>query len=175
MENKTKQIGKESIIDTVGNVTYPLIVGTLLDYASGLRGLGIVASRTYATGINIPTGAPYGKWRNVMFKLTRTNKESSKIRKSFVDLVAFNTFQVPLYSSVIAVGSLVSEGKIDWDKVKNGAEYLAMISPFIGPTMGWYMDGLRKVFKLKSAPEKASNSLEDKIKQNLGEVVKNEK
>jgi hypothetical protein len=155
--------GKESLVDTIGNVTYPLVVGSALDYAAGLRGWGIVASRTYATGINLPTGALYGKWRNLIFRLTRTTDKSSKLRKSIVDLLSFNTFQVPLYSSVVAVGSLISEGKVDWEKVGHGAEYLAMISPFVGPTMGWYMDGLRKLFKLKSASTKAGESLENKL------------
>ncbi len=147
---------KESIVDTMGSVTYPLIVGTALDYASGLRGWGLVASRAYATGINIPTGGLYGKWRNTVFRTTRTIENSGKLKKSIADLVAFNSFQIPLYSSVIAVGSLVSEGEVDWNKVARGAEYLAIFSPLVGPTLGWYMDGLRKAFKLKSAPEKAS-------------------
>jgi len=41
-----------------------------------------------------------------------------------------------------------------------------MISPLIGPTLGYYSDLLRKVFGLKTASEKASESksLEDSIK-----------
>ena len=147
--------GKEGWIDTLGNTTYPLVVGGMLDYASGLRGWGIAASRAYAMGINVPTGALYGKWRNKLFNATKTNKESSKLRQGLVDLLAFNTFQVPIYATAIAIGSLLSEGKVDLEKVRDGAGYLAMASPLIGPTMGWYMDKLRKVFKLKSAPEKA--------------------
>ncbi|MEK6927329.1 MAG: L-alanine exporter AlaE [Nanoarchaeota archaeon] len=156
-ENKIKK-GKESLVDTLGNITYPLIVGGIIDYASGLRGFGILASRSYATLINVPAGAPYGKWRNLIFKVTKTTDESSRIRQSLTDLLAFNSFQVPLYSTVIAVGSLISEGSINWEKVKHGAEYLAITSPVIAPTMGLYMDWLRKTFKLKSAPEKANVS-----------------
>jgi len=152
---ETKKIrGKEGLVDTLGNVSYSLIAGGILDYASGLRGWGIIASRLSATAINLPTGAPYGKWRNLTFKLTKTTNESSKIRKSLADLLAFNTFQVPIYSSAVAIGSLISEGKIDWQKVEKGAAYIALISPLIAPTLGYYMDGLRKVFRLKSAPEK---------------------
>ena len=147
--------GKEGLVDTLSNVTYPLILGGALDYASGLRGWGIVTSRVYATPINLLTGAPYGKWRNLLFKLTRTTDQNSKLRQSFVDLIAFNTFQAPLYSTAVAVGSLISEGSINWDKVKHGIEYLAMISPLVAPTLGMYIDGLRKLFKLKSASEKS--------------------
>ncbi len=83
----------------------------------------------------------------------------AKIRKSLVDLLAFNTFQVPVYGTAVAIGSFISEGKVDWEKVKNGCEYIAIISPLIAPTMGWYLDGLRKVFKIKPAFEKQNQAL----------------
>ena len=81
--------------------------------------------------------------------------DTEKAQDALTDLVAFNTFQVPVYATALSIGSLVSEGNVNLDKVKHGAGYLATISPFIGPTMGWYMDRLRKLFKLESAPEKA--------------------
>ncbi len=146
---------KIAIVDTVGNVTYSLIAGSILDYCAGLNLAGIVASRTSATAINSVTGGPYGYWREKVFKATRTNERSGKIRKTLVDLLAFNTFQVPIYATAVAIGSLVSEGKIDMEKVQNGATYLATISPFVGPTLGWYMDGCRKLFRVKSAAEGA--------------------
>lgn len=211
-ELKQKSL-KESIVDTVGNITYPLILGTPLDYFTGLRGWGIVASRTYATGINAPSGWVYGKYRNLLHKKTASLKDNStlksilknvftlgtvslaqltgspyqayseiadnlietnKIQDSLVDLVAFNSFQVPLYSTVIIAGSFVSnliQGYIgvDWGKAWNGAISLAKLSPFIGPTMGMYMDGLRKLFGVKSAVEKSTEAIAQD--QTLEEVV----
>ena len=161
--------GKESLVDTMGLVSYSLVVGAGMDYSAGLRGFGILASRAYGTAINIPTGALYGKWRNFVYRKSRTTDKSSKLRKGVTELVAFNTFQVPLYATVIAVGSLASnllskgEFEIDIDKVFTGAEHLAMVSPLIGPTLGWYTEGLRKIFGLKSAPRKARESLENKM------------
>ena len=67
-EQFVERKGKESLIDTLGLVTYSLLAGAITDYASGLRGLGIVASRAYGTAINLPTGAPYGKYRNFLYK-----------------------------------------------------------------------------------------------------------
>lgn len=159
---------KESIVDTVGLVTYSLLAGAITDYAAGLRGMGIVASRTYGTAINIPTGAPYGKWRNFLYKTTKTTDQSSSLRKYLVELLAFDTFQVPLYATVVGAGSLASnlldgQFKIDFDKVKHGTEILTAISPLVSPTMGLYMEGIRKVFGLKSAPRKARESLEGKF------------
>lgn len=146
---------KEFLVDTLGNVTYSWLVGAILDYKAGLNFTGIVASRTSATGINSATGGLYGKWRNVVFEKTKTNKESGKTKNILVDLFAFNSFQVPVYATAIAIGSYVSEGEVNLEKVKDGAEYLAIVSPAIGPTMGLWMDSTRKIFKLKSASEKA--------------------
>lgn len=154
-ENKQSSARKIAIVDTVGNITYSLITGSILDYCAGLNFAGILASRASATAMNSVTGGPYGWWREKAFKLTKTNKESGKIRKTLVDLLSFNTFQVPIYAAAVAIGSLISEGKVDIEKVQNGATYLATISPFIGPTMGWYMDGCRKLFGIKSAAEGA--------------------
>ncbi len=162
----TKQIGeivqKESasakkiaVVDTAANISYSLIAGSILDYCSGLNLSGIVASRASATAMNSVTGGPYGWWREQAFRLTKTNEESSKTRKTLADLLAFNTFQVPIYATAVAIGSLVSEGEVNLGKVTDGAKYLAMISPLIGPTLGWYTDGVRKLFNVKSAAEGA--------------------
>ncbi len=106
--------------------------------------------------MNAVTGAPYGMWRNLVFRASRTTEKSGRVRKTLTDLVAFNTFQVPIYATAIAIGSYVQDGYVDWEKVKEGAKNLAVISPLIGPTMGWYMDRFRGTFGLASAPEKAS-------------------
>lgn len=154
-ENKQSSAKKVALVDTAGNISYSLIAGSILDYCAGLNFTGIIASRASATVINSVTGGPYGWWREKTFKITKTNEESGRIKKTLVDLLAFNTFQVPIYSVAVAIGSLVSEGKIDMEKVQNGATYLATISPFIGPTLGWYMDACRKLFGIKSAAEGA--------------------
>ncbi len=154
---------KIALVDTAGNILYSLIVGSLLDYSAGLDLAGIVASRASATAINSVTGGLYGWWREKVFKATKTTEESRKLRKTLVDLLAFNTFQVPIYAAAVAIGSYVSEGKADMEKVQNGAVYLATISPLIGPTMGWFMDGFRKVFRLKSAAEGAYKGNESKL------------
>ncbi|MBS3079726.1 L-alanine exporter AlaE [Candidatus Pacearchaeota archaeon] len=164
-----EKTGKETLVDTLGMVSYALVVGAGIDYSAGLDAMGIVSARAYGTAINIPTGGPYGKWRNFVYKKTKTTDQSSKLKKYVAELLSFNSFQVPLYATVVAVGSLASnllangEFKIDFNKVSTGAQHLAMASPLIGPTLGLYTEGLRRLFGLKSAPRKARESLEDKL------------
>ena len=147
---------KEKVVDTVGNITYSLMVGSALDYCSGLNCSGIITSRASATAMNAATGAPYGMWRNLLYRVTKTDEKSGAVRKFILDLVAFNSFQLPIYAIAIGAGSRFSEGEVNWEKVRAGAEYLAMISPIIGPTLGWYMDGIRKLFGMRSASQKVN-------------------
>ena len=94
---KTEQSSprKIALVDTGGNVSYSLLVGSVLDYCAGLNCTGIIASRASATAMNSVTGGPYGWWREQAFRLTKTTEESRRWRKTIVDLLAFNTFQVP--------------------------------------------------------------------------------
>lgn len=143
--------GKVALVDIWGNITYSLFTGTLLDYSAGLSIGGILASRTSATGINALTGGVYGWWREKVFQVTKTNENSSKIKNGLTDLIAFNTFQVPVYAAAVSLGSLASEGEVDLEKVKEGAKNLVMISPLIGPTLGMYMDWVRKRWGIEPA------------------------
>ena len=144
---------KTAVVDTFGSITYSILTGVPLDCSAGLSAYGVIVSRTSATGINAVTGGAYGWWREAIFNVTKTNKESRRVRKTAADLFAFNTFQVPIYATGIAIGSFVSEGTVDWDKVIDGVTYLATISPVIGPTMGWYMNWFRGLFGIKKAEE----------------------
>ncbi|MGV8142668.1 MAG: L-alanine exporter AlaE [Candidatus Pacearchaeota archaeon] len=144
---------RAAIADVVGNNLYGLIVGGAIDYASGLDTEGVAASRLSGAIVNTVTGALYGWWREKICQITRTDESSGRIRKSAVDFLAFNTFQTPLYAMLSAIGSKVSEGSINWDKAEHGAAYLIAFSPFIAPTMGWFMDGVRRVARVKSAAE----------------------
>ena len=152
---KEPSFAKNAAVDTGANITFFLAVGSVLDYCAGLNFSGIVASRAYATIVNTVTGTPYGMWRDFVYRVTRTTEKSGKARKYFADLFSLNTFATPMYVSSLAFGSFLSEGHVNWEKVKHGAEYGILISPFVGPAFGHYMDFARKMFGIKSAPEKA--------------------
>lgn len=128
------------VVDTIGNVTYSVVVGGITDYCAGLNLAGILTSRVTGTVVNSLTGGLYGWWREKAFAMTGTCQEGGAVRRNLVDLCAFNTFQVPLYMGIVAFGSYISEGKMDFEKACAGGEYLVMISPIIGPTLGWYTD-----------------------------------
>ncbi|MBI5002208.1 L-alanine exporter AlaE [Candidatus Woesearchaeota archaeon] len=151
---------KVAAVDTFSNITYTTVVGAVLDALSGLNLSGIVAARIASCGTNVLTSAPYGWWTEKVYHYTKTNESAGFVRKRVVDLLAFNTFQIPVYATVLAVGTLVSEGEINIEKVKNGAENLFYASPFIGPTLGWYMASCRRIFGLRTTAEGAYKRIE---------------
>lgn len=150
---------KIAAVDTFANVTYSLGVGAALDYWSGLRGWGIAASRSYATVFNAATGGIYGWWREKIYKMTGTGEDSHWLRKVFAEIAAVDTFAIPAYSSFVAFGSFVSEGQANWDSVRHGAFNIALVSPIVGPTFGWYSNWLRSLFGIKSAAEGAYSEI----------------
>ena len=155
VENSEESSRRINKIDKGGAITYSLVVGTALDYASGLGPMGIITSRAYTSGVNYVTGGWYGKKREDIFRWTNTNENSSWLRKRAVDLLVFNAIQVPIYASAVALASFFNEGEINLEKVKNGSIYLASVSPVIGPTMNIWMDVFRRLFGIKSAAEGA--------------------
>ncbi len=148
--SKNTSWSKTAVVDIFSNITYTTVVGGLMDYFSGLPLNGIVAARITSLGTNALTSAPYGMYTEFVYRITRTPEQASRTRKWVIDTLAFATFQVPVYSAVVGVGSFVSEGRVDFEKVKHGAEYLTLVSPLIGPTLGMYMNLCRKVTGLDS-------------------------
>ena len=155
--NNKDSLGYTGLVDTLGSISYSLILGAGLDYYTGLKTLkGIIGSRASATLMNSVTGGPYGLWRDFLYKKTKTTEKSSKIKKYLVDLVAFNIFQVPIYGLAVGIGGLVQDGELNFNKMIKGYKNLALLSPLIGPTMGLYMNLMRNCFGSRTAAEKVS-------------------
>jgi len=157
LKDESPSAKKIALVDTFGNVSYSLVIGSVLDYCAGLSVSGVIASRASATVMNSFTGGPYGWWREKAFEHTKTTNKSTQFRKTLIDLLAFNTFQIPIYMLALTAGSIVSEGDVNLNKILKGASYLAAISPLIAPTVGWYMDRCRNFFGINSAASGAYN------------------
>lgn len=146
---------KIASIDTAANITCSLALGVGLDLYNGLSLLGSFVSRAYSIPVNSATGGAYTFWCEKWYKWTNTKKDSNQIRKWAVDLIPFNTMQVPIYMGALALGSLISEGQVNWEKVQNGAINLAIASPAIAPIMRVWANGARKLFGVKSIADGA--------------------
>lgn len=147
---------REAVADTLGKVTYSILVGAGLDYfQAGLRGMGIVTARASATIINTITGSPYARWREGWYQFTGTRKESSTLRKGLVELGAFNTFETYVYGLSAGIGSLISTGTLDVEKIADGMTGLLYLSPIIGPTMGMWLNATCRILGVKTVAERS--------------------
>ena len=136
--NKAVELG---IIDTISTNLYSFAIGTGLDTAGAHLGPeGWLYSRGFAVVINSLTGGAYGAYRRGIFKLTHTTEKSAWLQQRVADLFVFNTAQTLIYGASLAVASYLSEGAIDWEKVKGGIIGLMKLSPLVAPTMGWFQD-----------------------------------
>ena len=142
-------------VDRLANITYSLIVGSIVDATSGASALEVVVSRLSSLGVNAATGGFYGWWREQACCLTGTTKESGRFRKGIADVVAFCSMQVPLYAVVRSAGRLIGNGEVDTKSIAYGMGTLAAFSPLIGPTLGAYTDFVRHIFGIKPAAEGA--------------------
>jgi hypothetical protein len=167
---------KESRVDKLSSISYSLVVGSILDLASGLKVVGWLTSRGQATITNYITGGWYGKWRNFLFEKTNTTTESSWVKKRGVDFVAFNTVQTPIYGTAVTIASIVeqaipvvtqygfnaltNDNSIDFNQALDsglkGMTFLATISPLAEPTMNYTMNKFRQYFGLKKPEEQVT-------------------
>jgi hypothetical protein len=173
---------KERKVDTFGNITSSIAIGTYFDIATGLTSIeGILGSRSPSILANFLTGGWYGKQKDNIFKKVQeeikredklldryiTNESfksfRNKVRKNRLyqilinkgtDIIPFNLIQVPIYATCLLIGSYIQDPEIDFNKVYIGAKNLSSMSLYVGPIMNTWMDYTRKIFGLKSSAEK---------------------
>ena len=64
-------------------------------------------------------------------EIDKTTDESNLLRKSLVELGAFNTFETYVYGMCAGIGSLISTGTLDVEKIADGMAGLFYLSPII--------------------------------------------
>ncbi|MBI5393312.1 L-alanine exporter AlaE [Candidatus Woesearchaeota archaeon] len=146
---------KEKRVDQTAAISYSIVIGAVVDLLTGLNAVGIITSRLISAGVNYIIGDKYGKYRDFWYRKTKTTYESSRIKQWLVETYGVSvSFNTPLYTAVVAIGSLVSEEEINLEKVENASYLVLITSPLIGPTLGWWYNRMRKWFGLQTAQEK---------------------
>ena len=126
-------------VDTVAMISFSTPIAMINEIT--VAGMGVIDSlkaRGIATCVNLATARPYGKYRDWIFKKTKTDEKSGFFRKFFTDILAFATFQAPLYAGIISVSGADAEG------VAKGTATITALSGIIGRPYGAYMDWLRE-------------------------------
>jgi hypothetical protein len=140
-------------VDTAANVVYSLTVMSAVEYlALGLEPKQVLKSRLAGTLSNIVTGRPYGMYRDFVFRKMGVTEESSSVRKYAADLIVFNSFCIPLYSGVLGFA------EADAYQMLGGIAMIAAMSLFIGRTLGWWVDRVRKWCGVRTAYDITNDS-----------------
>lgn len=154
-ENKK---AKTWLADSIANVIAPLIGGGLVDhYFSNVDSWrDLIHVGLVRTAVNGASGGVYGVWREGVFSITETDNYDNRLRQSMADMIAYNSFQVPLYQAILVAGTYLSVGEVDLEKVAQGTLFLLKGSIILGPGLGYVMDMFRGVFNIKSASEESN-------------------
>lgn len=144
-------------IDTISNNIYSVAIGTGLDTGGAhLEPMAWLGTRGFAAVVNTMTGAWYGVYRDFVYKLAKPVIEMAPVTGTILaDMFVFNTAQPLIYGSAAFISTLVFEGHADFEKAKRGAEGLILLSPFIGPSLGWFTDRIREYAGFRTAAEQA--------------------
>ena len=116
---------------------------------SGLSLSQSLMSRVGSIPANLLAARPYGIYRDFLFARTRANIRGPWV-KGIVDILAFTTFQVPLYATILTcVGA-------DLDQIMRACGTLTVLSTFMGRPYGVFLVFVRRLVDLPSHPPKVS-------------------
>jgi len=77
------------------------------------------------------------------------------------DMLSFNTFEPFVYGIANIFGQLIESGDVDLNQTAEGMKFVVYISPLVAPTMRLTMQGVRKLFGIKTSSELAQKNLEN--------------
>ncbi|MFH1770670.1 MAG: L-alanine exporter AlaE [archaeon] len=167
-------------VDKGSNIIYSILVGSYLDIVDSeiIDWRGLAVSRGTGTAANYLFGGAYGRYKNWWYKKTNTTTESHWVRRTAVDLLAFNTFQTPQYGLTAFLGCYVQDffgsesfqsGQYDLQGVFEAVKYATQNIPsglegaasgmkslfykswMIGPTLNGFIDIARFFFGIPSS------------------------
>ena len=129
--------------DTFAMVTFSTVVGMMIEVIiSGMTFEQSVQARFTAVPVNLITARPYGIFRDWTFQFFKVEK-GNQVKKSFVDILAFIIFQVPLYAII-----LVFSGA-NIRQIATACTTVTIFSAFMGRPYGIFLDFSRWLFKIK--------------------------
>ena len=137
----------EYAVDTTAMITFstPIAMTNEL-FVVGMDFKQSLKTRAVATVVNLLTARIYGKFRNYIFNKCKTTNDSRFLRRLSTDILAFVSFQAPLYAGLLLVNG-VEESK----EFLSGLAVITGLSGVIGRPYGVYLDTVRNISGLKHA------------------------
>ncbi len=147
LENQSAKQSKwrSFIADTLALITFFTVTGVVNErFVAGMAWDQIVDARLLGAILMVPSGRPYGLWRD-WFIRHATQSRTSQI---LWDTSALVSFQVPIYAAILAVSGA------DLDEVLRGSLGVIVIMLVLGRPYGAYLGFIRRRFGCCSASQK---------------------
>ncbi|EJR0223590.1 L-alanine exporter AlaE [Raoultella planticola] len=135
---------RHAVADTFAMVVYCTVVNMLIEiFLSGMTFEQSLSSRLVAIPVNIIIAVPYGFYRDRAMRLAR-HLSSSAWMKSIADVVAYVTFQSPVYVAILfSVGA-------DWHQIAAAVSSNIAVSMMMGAVYGYFLDYCRRLFRVSA-------------------------
>ncbi|MEB8239664.1 L-alanine exporter AlaE [Raoultella ornithinolytica] len=135
---------RHAVADTFAMVVYCTVVNMLIEiFLSGMTFEQSLSSRLVAIPVNIIIAVPYGFYRDRAMRLAR-HISPSALMKSIADVVAYVTFQSPVYVAILfSVGA-------DWHQIAAAVSSNIAVSMMMGAVYGYFLDYCRRLFRVSA-------------------------
>ena len=95
----------------------------------------------YCTVVNIIIAVPYGFYRDFAMRQARRVSTSGWM-KNIADVVAYVTFQSPVYVAILLVVGA------DWHQIAAAVSSNIVVSMMMGAAYGYFLDYCRRLFRV---------------------------
>jgi hypothetical protein len=138
-------------VDTLATVSFWTPVAMAQEvFVAGLTVPQSLKVRGISIAVNLAVARPYGIYRDMLFRLLRTDTSSSQNKRYWTDYIAFSSFWTPVYIGMLAVAGS------DHHQIAKAVGSGLISNLFTGRPFGAYFDFVRRKAGLKAAWEKAS-------------------
>ena len=100
-----------------------------------------LSSRLVAIPVNIIIAVPYGFYRDFAMRQARRISASGWM-KNIADVVAYVTFQSPVYVAILLVVGA------DWHQIAAAVSSNIVVSMMMGAAYGYFLDYCRRLFRV---------------------------
>ena len=133
---------RHAVADTFAMVVYCTVVNMMIEiFLSGMTFQQSLSSRLVAIPVNIIIAVPYGFYRDFAMRQARRISASGWM-KNIADVVAYVTFQSPVYVAILLVVGA------DWHQIAAAVSSNIVVSMMMGAAYGYFLDYCRRLFKV---------------------------
>ncbi|MEX0492777.1 L-alanine exporter AlaE [Raoultella terrigena] len=135
---------RHAVADTFAMVVYCTVVNMMIEiFLSGMTFEQSLSSRLVAIPVNIIIAVPYGFYRDRAMRLARHISPSGWM-KNIADVVAYVTFQSPVYVAILFVVGA------DWHQIAAAVGSNIVVSMLMGAAYGYFLDYCRRLFRVST-------------------------